>query len=105
MTTQMLGTRLDRSKSLLYNNRQLCGTREMPRKALIRSGFQQFFLKVPAATQAGVDQYSPEVLQGTRFESRKYEFFIKAGLEVRNQAEGRSLCLVKARRKEAFRWQ
>jgi len=46
---------------------------------------------VPAAPQAGVDQYSPEVLQGTRFESRKYEFFIKAGLEVRNQAEGRSL--------------
>jgi len=84
---QTLGATLDKSKSLLYNNRKFYGNREMPRKASIRSGFQQVFLKVPSATQAGIDQYSPELLQGTRFESKKYEFFIKAGLEARNQAE------------------
>lgn len=87
MTTQMLGTRLDNSKSLLYNNSKLYGPREMPRKDSIRPGFQQRFLQVPAATQAGVDQYSHEALQGTRYESRKYELLIKAGLEVRNQAK------------------
>lgn len=59
----------------------------MPRKTSIRPGFQQVFLHVPSATQSAVDQYSPEILRGTRFESRKYEYLIKTGLEVRDQAE------------------
>lgn len=87
MTTQILRKGLDKSKSLLYNNSKLYGSKVMPKKTSIRPGFQQVFLHMPSATQSGVDQYSPEVLQGTRFESRKYEYLIKAGLEVRNQAE------------------